>query len=629
MKRRISFWRLICITAVLSLCIFMFAGCGGGAGGGGEGVKEDPPEAQTEETEQAEPKEKPPADAELFDEFADELFTTWVSEDDISLNYSLSDPAAYGVEAPPVPTFGKVGNKEYLEEGNKENKELTDRLKGFTYSELRPDQQITYDILMRSLELSKTLMGNEAGILYYLSDISPVRGLQMQLPTMLAEYHFYTSSDIDRYLLLLEDTGRLFDELIEIEYERAERGLMLEAHDVDSIIKMCEDFLKEREENLLIAVFDDKIDNYDGLTEEQREEYKEKNHELIISSVLPAYEALQKAMEELRGEGVRPSTMLALHDGFEFTQAYLQHRTGSDKTIEEMGYLLMEALFDTDERLMILLDSYEELYDKYMDNKLGEIPEDTPENYLRKLEIAIKKDFPSGVFLDYTVREVHESMQEAESVAFYLTPPIDSYYDNVIYKNPSKIYDNLSLFTTLAHEGYPGHMYQMVYNLQSSPPPLRTELWPAGYVEGWATYVEMESYYYAGLDVLEAEAAQQLNLHYLLFQGWIDLGINGIGWDMETLAKACEMVLGITDSSVVEEIFNSVTGDPFLSMPYALGYLEFLSLRDEAKESLGNDFVLMEFHRFILDFGPAPFELIRSHMQEWIEGQSGEYADAA
>ena len=85
-------------------------------------------------------------------------------------------------------------------------------------------------------------------------------------------------------------------------------------------------------------------------------------------------------------------------------------------------------------------------------------------------------------------------LQEYLSPAFYLTPAIDGYLDNVIYINPAEHYQGLELYTTLAHEGYPGHLYQSVYFQSLSPDPLRSILGTGGYTEGWATYVEMHSY---------------------------------------------------------------------------------------------------------------------------------------
>ncbi|MFR5970913.1 MAG: DUF885 family protein [Clostridium sp.] len=49
------------------------------------------------------------------------------------------------------------------------------------------------------------------------------------------------------------------------------------------------------------------------------------------------------------------------------------------------------------------------------------------------------------------------------SPAFYLTPPIDEPAANVIYINHAAKYRHQNLHATLAHEGYPGHLFQNCY----------------------------------------------------------------------------------------------------------------------------------------------------------------------
>jgi len=172
----------------------------------------------------------------------------------------------------------------------------------------------------------------------------------------------------------------------------------------------------------------------------------------------------------------------------------------------------------------------------------------------------------------------------------------------------------------MAHEGYPGHLYQAVYFRQQSPHPVRTMLSNIGYTEGWATYVEMLSYFMAGLDPIVAEFMWNLRFYDMLIQAYIDLGVNVLGWDHGMVSQAL-FDMGIFDPEIVTNIYNMVTGVPLFSIPYSLGYIEMIELLLHAQESLESNFILKEFHRFILDIGPTPFEIIANHMETWIEGQ--------
>jgi len=283
--------------------------------------------------------------------------------------------------------------------------------------------------------------------------------------------------------------------------------------------------------------------------------------------------------------------------------------------------LLAERMDWSLTRIRDILSRYPDIAEEFFSDALNNIPYETPEIYLDMLEKAMRQDFPAIEPVQYVVNEVHEILQEFLSPAFYLTPALDDYANNVIYINPSSLTDNLSMFTTLAHEGYPGHMYQTVYYLQQSPHPIRSAMSHKGYVEGWATYVEMQSYAFSVLDDDRAGLMRYSNFFDLLIYARIDLGVNALGWELEQVAAFLGN-MGIEGRDTIESIYNVVAGDPLLYLPYCLGYLEILSLLDKSVKALKDDFDLMEFHRFFLDFGPAPFPIIRDHMQDWIETQS-------
>jgi uncharacterized protein (DUF885 family) len=150
------------------------------------------------------------------------------------------------------------------------------------------------------------------------------------------------------------------------------------------------------------------------------------------------------------------------------------------------------------------------------------------ESTLDELSSLMLDYFPEGPELTYTVKTVHPSMSDSLSPAFYLVPAIDNYNSNVIYINGT------TDIQTLAHEGFPGHMYQTTYFASLNPDPLRLVMDVTGYSEGWATYVELLSYHLSGLDenlasALEANLSYTLGLYCL-----IDIGIHYEGWSRKT-----------------------------------------------------------------------------------------------
>jgi len=558
---------------------------------------------------------------ERFDTLMDEIFADWVSGDALTMNYFLADPDSMGIERPET-TFGEISTVESMDESRQETKDLAKKLDSFSYDDLRYDQKIVYDILRRLIDISEVLERDD-DFFFYTGAIRPLTGIQVQLPVLLAEFNFYTVDDIERYLDLIGDTERYFNELIEFERERSKRGFFMNETNTDSIIEQIESFLAERETSLLITVFDYRIDNYDGLSSEQRDTFKNRNKDLVLNNVLIAYETLLDAMHELRGVGVNNGGLASLPDGSEYAHALLRLRVGTDKTADELNSLLADWMDKVLEEVIGALYN-DGLIDKYIQHELGAIHEGTPESYIKELQEKIAKDFPAISPTQLSVIEVHESLQEHTSPAFYLAPAIDRYNENVVYINPSSINDDLFLFTVLAHESYPGHLYQTVYFRQHSQHPVRVSLSNTGYSEGWATYSEMRSYHYAGLDFAEANLLWNLRLYDLLLQARVDLGVNVLGWTLENVER---MLSGMgIDNSVAESVYNMVVGIPLTSLNYSVGYIEMMELLDIAEALKERDFSLLEFHEFVLNIGPSPYPIIRNLLIEQFEASSQEEA---
>jgi len=604
--------QITALLLVLILCLGILGGC----------ISRDNnetaqrPDSEPGQESAGEPVVEPPGadvikDEENFDLFMDEVFADWVSADTLSMNFYLADPYVLSIERP-EPTYGKVLSQELIEESKQETREILERLDGFDYNALRDDQQLVYDIIRRNNEISLILEQSD-DFFYYTSAIRPLNGIQVQLPILLAEFRFYTEEDIGRYLDLLEDTFRYFSELVEVERERSRRGFFMSDANVDSVLEQIDSFLEKRDDNLLITVFNDKIDSYEGLSNEQRESFKQRNKELVLDNVLAAYDYLMEAMKELRGVGVNTGGLAALPNGTVVAHARLRLRIGTDKSAQELEMSFVDWLNATHTSLMSKLHGIPEINEKFMNGTLGEIDDGTPKSYIADLRKKTALDFPPIGETGLNVLEVHENLQEHMSPAFYLTPAIDRFNENVVYINPPSLGDNLFLFTVLAHEAYPGHMYQTVYFLQQSPHPIRTMLSNVGYSEAWATYAEMTSYFYAGLDYDEAELMWEMRLFDMLLAGYTDLAINVFGWNHDDLANFLESI-NIINPATVNSFYNRATGVPLMQMTYSLGFIELIEMIEEMHEIKGNSFELMDFYKFYLETGSAPFNIMRSRM---------------
>ena len=216
-------------------------------------------------------------------------------------------------------------------------------------------------------------------------------------------------------------------------------------------------------------------------------------------------------------------------------------------------------------------------------------------------------------------------MEDYCSPAYYLTPPIDDMTNNIIYINHKNSPDKLTLYTTLAHEGYPGHLYQTVYSQlymnQKNASCIRYLLHYGGYVEGWALYVENLSYYYA--QALVQDTSPQTAAWYescrlsrnlqLCLYSLLDIAIH---YEGATPSKVGAILreLGITNPESASAIYEYIVEEPVNYLKYYLGFLEFTALKDAAQNAWGENFNLQRFHRFILETGPSDFQGLQSRL---------------
>lgn len=540
-----------------------------------------------------------------FDQYTNELFISEVQSDSITLNYTLESPEDYGIipEEPSLGTFGVNALKDSIVQ----SENYLFRLKEFPYSHLDTEQQLTYDILEYTFSQNLSL-GN---YLLYPENLSKTLGIQAQLPVLLAEYHFYTKENIDQYIQLLHCIPDYFKDIIKYQKSRSKEGLFMQDYVANEVIKQCISFTSKKKDNLLITIFNEKIDSYSGLSVEEVDSYKKANEKAVMQQVIPSYELLANSLSTLKGTGKNSGGLCNFPKGKEYYEYLVRYQTGSSKTIPEMIDLLEDTIDTNLIKMNEILISNPDTYNQMLEI---DYPYSDPDEILKYLKVAMEDDYPYLSHVNYTIKYVDDSLEDYLSPAFYLTPALDNYMENSIYINQSSKYDLSNIFTTLAHEGYPGHLYQCVYFNSLSPQPIRTILNFGGYSEGWATYVEMESYHLAGFPTDVASLLAMNNSSILAVSSRIDIGINYEGWTFDDTKDYLNEELGITDIEIINDFYYSLIEEPGNYLKYTIGYLELLELRKKVEQNMGEDFVLKDFHQNVLSIGPAPFSIIEERL---------------
>lgn len=547
-----------------------------------------------------------------FDNYLMDIFKEEVTSDTISLNYSIKDPKTYDIE-PLNPTYGNFS----IDNFQKDMADLKHDLEGlqsFPREQLNEQQKELYDLL--EYVLNRSISGE--GYEYYTSILSPTLGLQSQLPTILAEFHFRTEQDVIDYLQLIETTPDYFNQLIRFEQAQSEKGFFMADSIADKTIKQCQTFIKSPGDNVLIKSFNNNIEGLDSISASSKKTYKAKNKKIVQNNVIPAYQSLIKALEKFKGTGTNTAGLASYPNGKEYYEYLFKVRTGSTMTVSE-------AINSVENRMVNILLECQQIYSKdpVIETKasVGNFDKTDPKEILAYLEKSIVENYPENPDVNYEIKTVDESLAEYTSPAFYMVPAIDDYTNNCIYINTlSKNLNTDDLFDTLAHEGYPGHLYQTTYAHAKQSHPLYHVLSEIGASEGWATYVEFNSFFLVdyGSDTKDIATFKHHNLEFIYaLQSRVDFGVNYEGWDLaKTEAYLTEM--GLDGSALGKELFEGVIEDPCNIQSYYIGALEIQNMRTRAEKELGNKFNLKEFHRAVLDAGSVPMQFIDKSVTDYI-----------
>ena len=542
-----------------------------------------------------------------FEAYTEELFCSEVSSNTINLHYTLKNPEDYGITEDAA-VLGSFETDADMVKASVEN--MRRSLENFSYDELDLQNKITFDILDYQIKAAD----QSADFILYEEPLGLVSGVQTQFPVVLSEYQFYDSQDVETYLELLEMTGAYFDSLIKFEREKASAGLFMADYALDTVIEQCQAFLDMGDGNYLYSTFANRIKDVNELTEEEKSDYIQDNALAVSDCIFPAYEKLISDLEQLRGSGKNEKGLSYLPEGIDYYELVVRQSTGSERSVEEMEDLTRRQITDDLEAMEKVLG----ITTEEAQEAAAAIAQTSAELILTRLQEGISGTFPEAPDTALEVKYVPEEMEDHLSPAFYMIPAIDNTEQNVIYINQAHMSDDLTLFTTLAHEGYPGHLYQTVYYESTDPDPIRSIMDFGGYVEGWATYAEMGSYYLTPLSKEQATLLQKNRSIILGLYALADMGIHYDGWSrMDTVAFFSNY--GITDAETVERIYELIIGSPGNYLKYYIGYVEFLELKKEWAEEKGEAFSQKEFHEAVLEVGPAPFEIVEEYMWEMGE----------
>ena len=553
-----------------------------------------------------------------FDRFLNSCFREYAAENTVTLHFKLSNPSAYGIKTPVSPTYGDFSS-DTLKKNCSRSKELLQKLYTFPTSSLTKKQKLTWQIFQDYL--NESIM-NEKYILY--SSPLGTNGLQSEIPVTLSEYRLDNEKDIKDYLSLVNQVPELFTQILDFEQERRNAGLISPSFVISDTLDQIDQFLNASEENNpLIQSFEDRLTEVESLSKDQKASYIANNRLLVTDKVLPAYKSLKTSLQAYTNDSKNTSSKERLceyKNGQDYYKFLLMSNVGTDFSPEDCITILEAQLKNTVKDISSLTAKNKDLYTEY----LSATPAlSAPKEIMNTLKNDSLIDFPEIKNISCQLKNVPDALSGTSACAFYLVPPIDSTKDNIIYINKSRV-DSNELFSTLAHEGYPGHLYQTNYFLTTNPSPLRTFLHCAGYDEGWGTYAQLYSYNFIEFKNVDEQTTKQLRQLYrdndllsLSLSSLCDLYVNYKNYDENALANYLQ-TYGI-DKDSTQNLYRYVIENPTTYLSYSIGYYELDQLKQTMSDSLGKAFKISDFHEAVLNVGSCNFSILRQEIEKETE----------
>ncbi len=547
-----------------------------------------------------------------FDAFVEALPRELIADSDYSLNLLYEDPQAAGFSEEVLYELPFTSIEEYTN-GDDDN-DLLKRLEAFSYNSLSEKQKLTYDIVRDYLtrrDLPEELVALDNN---YLGSFT---GFQAELPLLLNEYKINNQHDLESYFHMLDTSKETFKKYYENELERQKLGVGLTKSSLEGAIEQARNFSSDKDCFLIDAV-NEKIDAADFLSEEEKKDAKARNAQ-AVETLLEAYAQLAEDLSTIETE--RDGGLCTVPNGKDYYSYLLKADAGVDMSPEEVSAFLSQQKEAYLQAFIRFIGSHPELaedLENFDRNNVQYCDFETAEENIDYLQSIIPGRFPELPNLQYKVQQVPASMAENFSPAAYVSAPIDAGSDVVesIYLNGD--YEQ-SLFSTIAHEGYPGHMYQDAYFRSLELPDIHSLMSYTGYTEGWAVYVEQQ--------ILEEIPGDSTTATFLWYNDMImniclcqaDIGIHWEGWSRDDLLTFLSQDFGGLTREATDEIYDLIVENPVYYQHYFLSGMLFMDMRQQAEEALGRDFDEVEYHEVVLSCGPAPLSYVQEKVDDYIQ----------
>lgn len=533
------------------------------------------------------------------------------SYSDITLLFE--NPEKYGFDTSVVSWGDYISVDEYDDEKAFFQEQL-DRLLTIDYNSLTGDDRLCYEKLVYDCEESIYSFSYTA-FEYYRMIFNFLVGPQSEILFLLDVYTFDDVKDAENYILLVKDIDRYFDLMCEYEETRASLGFASSDNSYEQAAVSFDNLIVQKDDCFLYDSFEERLDNIAGLSSSDRSRLISENEKAMKEVMFPEFEECAQRMRALKGSGGRDAGLCEYRGGDAYyakiTREMTNHGASTDESVKALDEKINEVYSD----YMNIASSGLDWFTGYMNHSYtkGDITEN-----LDFLYDAVKKDFPDIPAHEYYLMDVPEVFEENFSPAAYLGYHLDNYNANVVIVNNSAVDKDFG--ETVAHEGYPGHMFQSLYTRSHTDHPYMYILASIGYSEGWATYTEYYSLKYFADDGEPEQVVQIVtdeSVMGLLVSTRADYGIHMQNWTMQDcLDYFKDFGFQVSDDEF-SRFYTLIVTDPGYYAKYGMGYLWTQKTMDVMRAKYPNA-TDRQIHTAYLDSLTGTFEMIAKNMDDLL-----------
>ncbi|WP_174241401.1 DUF885 family protein [Caulobacter sp. S45] len=464
--------------------------------------------------------------------------------------------------------------------------------------------------------------------------VSQLTGAYQSVPDFLDSQHTVeTKADVDAYLSRLEGFAVAVDQ--DSEQVRHDIGLGV----------FPPDFILDKTLIQLKALRDatpDKSNLVQSLVRRAKDkhipgDYADVAARIYTGKVQPALDRQIAMMSDLRGHAVHDAGIARLPQGEAYYRLSLQNWTTTDGDPADIHKTGLELVADYSAQIDAILKSrgmsqgtvgerLRALYDdpqyRYPNTDEGKVKLIADLNVkVSEVQAKLPQWFKTLPKAKLDIRRVPKATEAGAPGGYYQNGSLDGSRPGAYYINLRDTAETPSwvLPTLTFHEGIPGHHLQLSLAQEATLPTIRKIQFFSGYGEGWALYAEnlaVEMGMYA-----DDPLGHVGQLHDAMFRAVrlvVDTGLHSQGWSREKAIRYAVDALGDQDATLTTEVERYCVW-PGQACSYMLGKLEWLRLRQKAKDAMGDRFDIHTFHDAGLLSGAMPLAVLDRRIETYIQ----------